>query len=306
MKPDLPRLGPYLIDGPLADGTSSRVLSGREFASVPYPRYAIKVPHDACQATAAAREAVLRAAAELGGIRHPNVARVYGGGETNGQAWVALDEIPGRNLQTTLDTLAELRRPLRPRLALTIAARVAEGLAALTLRDPAWTHGALRPSKVVLSWSGDVVLLPVSTTGIDQLGRLSPTDPTTLGWLSPEQLRGDTAVPQTDVRALALLVLALLGRRHPFRATRPAEAIAAVLRAPGVDTRAFPTGLRGLLHRSLLAEPDQRPDCAEAVLAALGPTLAELGGAAPPSELEQLLGEIYPEPVRAAPRRRAA
>ena len=181
-----------------------------------------------------------RAAAALD---HPSIATVYEIGETDdGDVFLAMAFYDGETLEARL-----ARGPLPTSDALRIALDIARGLSAA--HAGGITHRDLKPSNVMLTRAGSVKLLDFGiariagvdeTTGAGAIG--------TIPYMSPEQLRGETADSRTDVWTFgAVLREMLTGDRHSD--TDPASL---------ADSSDILAGLAAIVQRALKERLDER------------------------------------------------
>ena len=204
--------------------------------------------------------------------------------------WLATDYVPGPSLG---DAVAR-HGVLPPAAVLTLAARLAEGLAAVHAAGV--IHRDLKPANVLLAEDGPRLI----DFGISQAADFAQvTSPTSVlgtpGFIAPELVQGRPVGPSSDVFTMgAVLAYAATGE-YPF-GTGPADArtLRVLFMAP--DLGKVPAGLRPLLERCLAKEPAERPTAGE--------FLAELVAACPDAADERddwlpagILAEIRRRPL---------
>jgi len=151
----------------------------------------------------------------LAEAEHRNVARIEGTGECGGIAWIATEYVQG----TDLARLMAGRGALHAEAAVGYATQAAEGLAAAHAAGV--LHGALRPSKVLVTPDGRVVLVDFGVP------RRSSTE-----YLSPEQVEQGKVDARTDVWALGCVLFEMLAGEPPFGRGGPATTSAIVRDEP--------------------------------------------------------------------------
>jgi tetratricopeptide (TPR) repeat protein len=180
-----------------------------------------------------------------------------------------MDFVPGRPLG---DLLAEETR-LAPERAVAIARQLALALEAA--HRAGVVHRDLKPGNVRVDENGGSLRVAITDFGIAR--SLSGPGLTrtgtvlgTLGYLSPEQARGDAVDGRSDLYALGLLLYEMLTGELPFTAATEAEMLAQRLtgaprnlRWPGVSV---PPRLRDLVQRLLARDPARRPQSAGEVV----------------------------------------
>jgi len=157
-----------------------------------------------------AQAQLLRSLKAFKGITHPNLARAYALGETNGYCYIIYEDVEGF-------TLAEvLRREGPPPIetALDIALQICEGMNAL--HQAGLANGGLPLDEVILTQSQRIKILgvglPSAIYGLGTPYRIW-LDPL---YLAPEQLRGAAITPAADVYSIGLILYQLLCGSYPF------------------------------------------------------------------------------------------
>ena len=239
-------------------------------------------------------------------LDHPNVIPIYGAGECDGMPFIAMRFVPGDDLRTVLR--GEGRLP--PERVARVIAQVADAL------DAAHAHGLVhrdvKPANVLISPEGHVYL-----TDFGLSKRVSPdTDATrtgvvlgTLNYMAPEQIRGSTIGPYTDVYSLGCMVVHLLTGQVPFPVdTEEAKLWAHVSEPPPRPSERVPelgTAFDPIVSRAMAKVPEQRfataGEVGEAMLEALKPPAP-----APAPAAETPAPPAAPPPPRPAPRTPAA
>jgi predicted Ser/Thr protein kinase len=228
------------------------------------------------------RERFVREARAAAAIDHPNVIPVYGAGEEDGRLFLAMRFVDGEDLRT----LVQRGGPLTPHRAAAIIAQIGNALDAAHARG--LVHRDIKPANVLLD--GDHAYL----TDFGLTKRLSgETTMTgsgrwvgTLGYIAPEQIRGEPVDARADVYALGCLLFYVLTAVAPYRRDSDEATLYAHLNDPAPDPRALTTGvpdaLADVVERALAKDPDERfpsaGDLGRAALAAVG------DGTAPPPE----------------------
>jgi serine/threonine-protein kinase len=130
-----------------------------------------------------------------------------------------------------------------------------------------------------------------------------------MGYLSPEQARGERATPASDVYSLAVVAWELLAGERPFEAESPTAEAAAHVHAPvpSICERApeLPCELDDVFRKALAKDPDARHGTAAELVAGLRRALETAAGSTqiipPPAPVEHA---VRPEPRRRSSRRR--
>jgi eukaryotic-like serine/threonine-protein kinase len=230
---------------------------------------AIKVFPSHLAADEVYRERFLEKARAAQDLAHPNIARVYEAGVADGRPYLVMEMVDGQSLRT----LMELRGRLPVNTALILAVQVAEALAYAHERGV--FHADLRPENVLLDRQGrakvvDFGLCHVAVaTGIVSLDSIQRR----AAYLAPEQVRGDSIGPRTDLYALAAILYEMLVGTPPLSgpnalatASRRLFAEPPRLRGERPDVS---WGLEYVVRQALAPDESERPSSAQAFREAL-------------------------------------
>jgi tetratricopeptide (TPR) repeat protein len=210
-----------------------------------------------------------REAKILASLEHPRIVRHIAHGVTSsGERYLAMEWLRGQDLALRL-----VRRPLAPSEILAVLRNAAEALAYASERDI--IHRDIKPSNLFLV-DNDVARLKILDFGIArpnrETGRLTFTGGVlgTPGYMSPEQLQGQTASPQVDVFSLGCVVFECLTGRPAFEGAHLMAALAKVLFQEPPRVRQLrpdvPEPLERLVARMMSKRAVDRPASAAAVL----------------------------------------
>lgn len=260
------RLGPYEIVAPIGIGGMGEVYRGRD-ARLDRD-VAVKVlPHDLAMDPDRQRRFAQEARA-ASALNHPNIVAVYDIGSQEGVGFIVTELLEGQPLAERV-----AQGPLTVRKALECAVQVARGLDAAHRRGI--VHRDLKPANLFLTPQGQVKILDFgiaklarATEGISQLDRggASPTVPGlvlgTVGYMSPEQVRGDPVDARSDQFSLGCVLYELLAGQAPFRRPTDAQTMAAVLEAEPpplaqINPR-VPRPVAWIVERCLAKDPEDR------------------------------------------------
>ena len=261
------RLGPYEILSPLGAGGMGEVYRardtrlGREVAVKVLPEH---LSRDADLVRRFEQEAKAVAA-----LSHPNVLTLYDFGREANRLYAVTELLEGETLRTRLAHTAPAWQK-----AVAIAVAVADGLSAAHSRGI--IHRDIKPENIFLTSDGRVKVLdfglarwkpassrPDETSAPTSAGATEPGYVMgTVGYMSPEQVRGDAADAPSDIFALGCVVYECISGRKPFPGKTSAETMAAILRDPvselSLADPAFPRELSRIVAHCLEKEPGER------------------------------------------------
>jgi eukaryotic-like serine/threonine-protein kinase len=200
-----------------------------------------------------AREALAAAA-----VNHPNVVQVYDYGTHDGQSYLVMQYIAGRNLKQVIVS----KQPLAPTAAVRYVRRLLRGLGAI--HDAGIVHRDVKPQNVLV---GDDGMLRVTDFGIargpraDTLTDFGATVGTA-AYMAPEQIRGESVSAATDLYAVGVVLFELLTGRLPFRGEHPVAFMVVPLQQPAPAPSQFaddiPPALDAVVLRALAKNPADR------------------------------------------------
>lgn len=258
-------LGPYEILAELGSGGMGEVYRATDTRLD--REVAVKVLPDEVSDDPQALARFEREATAIAALSHPNILAIYDVGRQQDVSFAVTELLEGETLRARLQGGA-----LPPRKAVAYATQLAEGLAAAHERGI--THRDVKPENVFITRDGRVKLLDFGLArtletdeGVAEAEtRLDATQPNTvlgtLGYMSPEQVRGERADARSDVFAFGVVLYEMLGGRRAFRGRSAAETMSAVLRDdPPALSRvgvAVPSRLERIVGRCLEKSPGER------------------------------------------------
>lgn len=213
-------------------------------------------------------------------LQHPHIAAVLNAGESNGQAWIAMELAPGSDL--TRYTRAP--RLLPEAVVLRVASRVAAALACA--HEAGIVHRDVKASNVIVDWASDSLKLTdfgIARSADSQVTRTGFV-PGTPAYQAPEQLAGALPGERGDLYGLGVLMFELLAGRLPFEAPTMGQLLRQVAQEPAPDLRSLHSAVSEPVARfvaGLLAkDPAARPWPASRVAAYLGQLADQMAGPA--------------------------
>lgn len=219
-------------------------------------------------------------------VDHANVVHVLGSGEEAGVPFLVLEHVPGVDLWRLTRWLARGGRTLGVPLAVHVARRVLFGLHAVHEAHDAdgnslgVVHRDVSPSNVLLSEHGEVKLgdFGIAQTLLQQSFPQAAGSSRTkgkLGYLAPEQVRGQDADRRADVFAAGVLAAELLMGRPLFTGGSELAILLAIrdaqIRPFEEAARTLPPGLGQAIMRALHRSPRDRTASALELAHALAP-----------------------------------
>jgi Tol biopolymer transport system component len=255
------RLGPYEIVAPLGAGGMGEVYRARD------PRLgrdvAIKVLPSSVATDPDRRARFEREARSVAALSHPNILAIFDFSVYDGHACAVTELLEGRTLR---DALAD--GPLPVRRAIDIAVQIARGLSAA--HDKGIVHRDLKPENVFLTGDGQVKILDFGVAkaiaDAQSSETMAGTDPGTVmgtvGYMAPEQVRGQPVEARADLFALGTVLYEMLSGRRAFQRETAAETMTAILKEDPPELSAvradLPPVLDTIVRHCLERNPGER------------------------------------------------
>ncbi len=270
------RLGPYVVEAPLGAGGMGEVYRARDERLG--RAVALKVLPEAFASDPERLRRFETEARAAAAISHPNVLVVHDVSVAP-PPFVVFELLEGQTLRERMATGG-----LSAADAVDFARQITRGLAAA--HDKAVVHRDLKPDNVFITRDGLAKILDFGLARIDE-GVSTAADLTslptlqrtaahavlgTVGYMSPEQVRGLPVDHRSDLFSLGVLLYEMLTGQRAFSRGSVAESQAAILRdeppAP-LPGRPLPPGIERVVRRCLAKGPEERFPTARELLFAL-------------------------------------
>jgi serine/threonine protein kinase len=265
------RIGPYEIVSRLGAGGMSEVY--RAFDPRIRRDVAIKVLPPTLAKFADRMHRFEQEARAVGALNHPNLLTIFDTGNQEGRPYIVTELLEGETLRGLLrDNGTNVRLPVRKTIDYGI--QIANGLAAAHERGI--VHRDLKPENLFVTRDGRVKILDFGVAKLrtreeddnlsDERTMEQDTSPGTVigtvGYMSPEQVRGQVVDHRSDIFSLGTLLYEMLAGEHPFRGDSPADTMSAILREDpreitGINPN-VPPGLDRVIRHCMEKSPEQR------------------------------------------------
>ncbi len=273
------RLGPYEILSPLGAGGMGEVYCARDTKLG--RDVAVKVLPTELAGSPDALPRFEREARAVAQLSHPNILAIYDFGRQGETAYAVMELLEGETLRARLEHGA-----LPARKAVELAVQMAEGLAAA--HEKGIVHRDLKPENVFVTAEGrakllDFGLAKVAGSVLASWGKTLTTPPEgatgpgvvmgTVGYMSPEQVRGEAADHRSDIFSFGAVLFEMLTGRRAFGRETAAESMTAILKEDPPEIAASGPGLSPALsrivHHCLEKKPGERFQSARDIAFAL-------------------------------------
>jgi serine/threonine protein kinase/WD40 repeat protein len=258
-------VGPYTIAGLLGEGGMGVVYRAKDTRLG--RDVAIKVLTNVAIGDRERLQRFEQEARATGMLNHPNLLTIYDvGRDADGNPFLVSELLEGETLSSRL-----VRGALSPRKAVDAALQMAQGLAAA--HEKGIVHRDLKPDNIFLTRDGRLKILDF---GIAKLtGTKASEGPTfemaatepgmvlgTVGYMSPEQVRGEPVDHRSDIFAFGTIVYEMLTGQRAFRGKSGIETLSAILKEDPRDLTELlpniPPALERLVRRCMEKDRELR------------------------------------------------
>ena len=256
------RLGPYEILAPLGAGGMGEVYRAKDARL--NREVAVKVLAESLSGDPAAMARFEREAKAVAALNHPSILSIFDYGLEGDLTYAVMELLEGETLQKRLD-----QGPLPVSKAVEIAGRIAQGLAAA--HEKGIIHRDLKPANVFLTKGGLVKILDFGLARIQvpleeaktEKGAPGGTVPGTVmgtvGYMAPEQVRGEAVDMRTDLFTFGVVLYEMLAGKRPFERSSAMDTLAAILNEdPPPLPPITPPALDRAVRHCLEKEPEAR------------------------------------------------
>src|SRR5580700_10915376 len=222
------KLGPYEIQSPIGAGGMGEVYRARD--SRLNRDVALKILPSSFSTDAERLQRFAQESRAAAALNHPNILSIYDIGEAQGAPYVVSELLEGETLRDRLQN-----GPLSSRKAIDYAQQIARGLAAA--HEKGIVHRDLKPENLFITHDGRVKILDFGLAKLTrpEAARDSGDAPTlqavtepgvvmgTVGYMSPEQVRGKPADARADIFSFGAVVYEMLSGKRAFRGDTSAD-----------------------------------------------------------------------------------
>jgi len=277
------KLGPYEILTPIGAGGMGEVYRARD--SRLDREVAVKVLPGHLSNDSQALARFEREGKAVAALSHPNILVLFDIGEQEGIRYAVTELLQGETLRDRLS-----RSALSWRRTTELGVALADGLAAAHGKDI--THRDIKPANIFLTADGQIKILDFGLARRQQ--EVSPQDETmtldetqagtvtgTVGYMSPEQVRGEKVSAPSDIFSLGCVLYEAVTGRRAFSGKSAGDTMAAILKEdpPAIDDtdKQAPAELERVIGRCLAKNPAQRFHSAHDLAFALRGLLSAAG-----------------------------
>lgn len=238
-------------------------------------------------------------------LTHGSIAQVLDMGQHNGEPYLALEYIDGKDLRKVGARFRERGMPLPMTFVLFVMGRVLDALAyAHRKRDDddkeiGLVHRDMSPQNILISYEGEVKVIDFGLA--KSTLNASKTNPSIiLGkflYMSPEQARHAKVDKRSDLYAVGICLYELIAGKNPFEDIPP-HALMAAVASPNIAhvqtvEPLCPSNIASIIMKALAVDPAQRFQTAEELRGKLLGALLEIDPAAGPESCSRFMRDMF-------------
>ncbi len=238
-------------------------------------------------------------------LTHGSIAQVLDMGQHNGEPYLALEYIDGKDLRKVGARFRERGMPLPMTFVLFVMGRVLDALAyAHRKRDDddreiGLVHRDMSPQNILISYEGEVKVIDFGLA--KSTLNASKTNPSIiLGkflYMSPEQARHAKVDRRSDLYAVGICLYELIAGKNPFEEIPPHALMAAVANPNIAHVQSVeplcPSNIASIIMKALAVDPAQRFQTAEELRGKLIGALLEIDPAAGPESCSRFMRDMF-------------
>ena len=228
-------LGHYRIVGKIGSGGMGLVYEAEELKLRRH--VALKfLPEEVARHPQALQRFRLEARA-ASALNHPNICTIYEVDEVDGRVFIAMELLEGCTLKQTIHQ-AKGGKPLSVEAVVAMGVQIASAIDAA--HSKGIVHRDIKPANIFVMKQRRIKVLDFGLAkltrrhpGSDETVMTDGTEPGmvmgTVGYMSPEQVRGQTVDGRTDIFAFGAVLYEMLAGRRAFERPTSAETLTAIL-----------------------------------------------------------------------------
>lgn len=206
-----------------------------------------------------------REALNASSLSHPNIVEVYDVGDDNGQYFIVMEYIEGKNLKDLIKKRGKLTVPE----VVDIMSQISDGLS--VAHDSYIIHRDIKPQNIMILENGLVKITDFGIAMAMNATQLTQTNSVmgSVHYLPPEQASGKGSTLKSDIYSMGILMYELLTGVLPYRGDNAVEIALKHLKEPLPSIREelddLPQSVENIILKSTAKNPKNRYNDARAM-----------------------------------------
>ena len=199
-----------------------------------------------------------REALSASSLTHPNIVEVYDVGEDNGQYYIVMEYVEGKNLKD----LIKKRGKLTISEVIDIMLQITDGMS--VAHDSYIIHRDIKPQNIMILENGLVKIMDFGIAMAMNSTQLTQTNSVmgSVHYLPPEQANGKGATLQSDIYSMGIVMYELLTGSLPYRGDNAVEIALKHLKEPLPSIREklpnIPQSIENIIIKATAKNPKKR------------------------------------------------
>jgi eukaryotic-like serine/threonine-protein kinase len=242
------------------------------------------------------------------GFNHPNIVQLYDFGDEQGQPYIAMELVDGKNLRQFQSRFSELKKTFPIELAVTIIEQAASALNyahgfkdKITGEPLNVVHRDISPQNILISWEGNIKIIDfgiakATTNSESTRAGVIKGKPS---YLAPEQIIGESLDGRSDIFALGIVFWELLAGKKLFAGDNDLAILKLIescnshVKAPSTINPRVPKELDYIVLKALTKQREKRYQTAEEFQRALHRFLYSYNPDFNPSDLAYYAKDLF-------------
>jgi len=193
-------------------------------------------------------------------LNHPNIATIHAVEEVDGETFIVMEYIKGKELKDIIQS--NLPKVLNLRKVLEYATQIAEGLQAA--HEEGVIHRDIKSANIMITEKGQVKIMDFGLAKLRGSAELTKKHATlgTAAYMSPEQARGESVDYRSDIWAFGVVLYEMLTGQLPFRGKYEHSVLFAIMNENPepveIHRSDIPPAIIHILDQSLVKEVEDR------------------------------------------------
>ncbi|MEJ2616223.1 MAG: serine/threonine-protein kinase, partial [Ignavibacteriaceae bacterium] len=198
-------------------------------------------------------------------LNHPNIATIYSIEESDGQMFIVMEYIDGKELKEIIEhkhVEAEYIQTLQMNEVINYATQIAEGLEAAHKKGI--IHRDIKSSNILITDENKVKIMDFGLAKVDKSAHLTKVGTTigTAAYMSPEQARGEEVDKRTDIWSFGIVLYEMLTGELPFKGDYDQAVIYSIMNSEPeliqISAKEKGSEIKQIVEKALRKNPENR------------------------------------------------